>query len=77
MANSLSVMEGSVKELLRHQYELQVNLSTENIGIYLMSEMHFIKEYFIRLKNYITYCTIHSENTPGGGSVIMTRNNIK
>jgi hypothetical protein len=60
--------------LLWHQNELQIFLSTENIDMCLVSETHFTKESFIRLKNYITYHTIHPANTGQGGSTIIIRN---
>jgi exonuclease III len=77
MANSLRVMEWNANGLLRHQHELQVILSTQNIDICLISETHFIKESSIRFKNYITYHTIHPANTARGGSVDIIRINIK
>jgi GTP-sensing pleiotropic transcriptional regulator CodY len=70
-------MKWNANRLLLCQDELEVILSTENIDICLISEMHFAKEYFIRFKNYITYHTIHPANTARGGSPVIIRNNIK
>jgi exonuclease III len=70
-------MEWNANGLLRHQHELEVILSTENIDICLISETHFTEESFIGFKNYITYHTIHPANTARGGSAVIIRNNIK
>jgi hypothetical protein len=70
MANSLRIMEWNANGLLRHQHELEIILSTENIDICLISETHFTKESFIRFKNYITYHTIHPANTARRGSAV-------
>jgi hypothetical protein len=77
MANSLDIMERNANGLLRHQHELEVILSTENIDLCLISETHFTKESFIRLKNCIIYHTIHPANTVRGGNTVILRNNIK
>jgi predicted transcriptional regulator len=77
MANFLRIMECNANGLLRHQHELQVILSTENIGICLISETHFTEESFIRFNIYITYHTINPANTTQGGSAIILRNNMK
>jgi hypothetical protein len=77
MANSLCIMEWNADGLLRHQHELQVILSTENIYICLISETYFDKESFIRFKNYLTYHAIHPANTAWGRSATVIRNNIK
>jgi hypothetical protein len=52
-------------------------MSTENIDTCLISETHFIKESFIKFKNYTTYHKIHPANMARGGSTIIIRNNIK
>jgi exonuclease III len=77
MANALRLMEWNVNGLLRHQHELEVILSTENIDICLIAETHFTKESFIRFRNYISYHTNHPANTARGGSAVILRNNIK
>jgi GTP-sensing pleiotropic transcriptional regulator CodY len=70
-------MECNANGLLRHQHELEVIPSTEEIDICLISETHFIKESFIRIQNYLTYLTIHPANTARGGNAVIIRNNIK
>jgi exonuclease III len=77
MANSLRIMEWNANGLLRHQHELEVILSAENIDICLISETHFTEESFIRFKNYITYHIILPANRARGGSAVIIRNNIK
>jgi GTP-sensing pleiotropic transcriptional regulator CodY len=77
MANSLPITEWNASGLLRHQHELEVILSTENIDICLISETHFTEESFTRFKNYITYHTIHPANTARVVSADIIRNNIK
>jgi hypothetical protein len=58
MANSIRTTEWNTNGLLRHQHELEVILSTENIDTCLISETHFTKDSFIRFKNYVTYYDI-------------------
>jgi GTP-sensing pleiotropic transcriptional regulator CodY len=70
-------MEWNANGLLRHQQELEVSLSTENTDLCLVSETHFTKDSSIRFKNYITFHTIHPDNTARGGSAVIIRNNIK
>ena len=74
---SLHIMEWNAKGLMQHRHELQTILHTENIDICLISETHFIKESYIRIKNYSTYLCNHPANTVRGGSAVIIKNNIK
>lgn len=77
MTHTLRIMAWNANGLLQHRDELQAILSAENIDICLISETYFTSESHIKLKNYITYHTIHPANTARGGSGVIIRKNIR
>lgn len=74
--SSLKIMAWNANGLLQHQNELQVVLNTEKIDVCLISESHFTKESFIKLKGYKTYHALHPDNTARGGSTIIIKEHI-
>lgn len=70
-------MEWNANGLLQHKNELQSILEKENIDICLISETHFTKQSFIKIKNYSIYHTIHPSNNARGGSAIIIKSIIE
>jgi hypothetical protein len=77
MSNFLRIMQLNANGLLQHKDELQAILSTENIDICLISEIHFTSESHIKFRNFVIYHIIHPANTARGGSSVMIRDTIK
>lgn len=76
MSNSLKIMAWNANGLLRHQNELQAVLSTEKIDVCLISESHFTRESFIKIKGYKVYQALHPDNTARGGSAVIIKETI-
>lgn len=57
--------------------ELELYLSDEKIDICLISETHFTKESFSKIRGYDLYHTPHPAGTPRGGSAVIIKQNIK
>lgn len=76
MNHTLKIMAWNSNGLLKHQQELKVVLDTENIDVCLISESHFTKQSFIKLKGYKIYHALHPNNTARGGSTIIIKENI-
>lgn len=77
MANFLKIMLWNANGLLKHQRELEVILDNEKIDVCLIAETHFTKHSFVKFKNFVTYHTIHPNNTARGGSAVIVRKNLK
>lgn len=69
-------MAWNANGLLRHQNELEVVLNTTNIDVCLISETHFTKESYIRIKGYNVYHALHPDNKARGGSAVIVKENI-
>lgn len=77
MISTIKILSWNANGLLQKQYELQAVLDTNNIDICLISETHFNKQSFIKLKGYKIYHTTHPSNTSRGGSAVIIKENIK
>lgn len=77
MNRILKMMTWNANGLLKHKDELQVILNITEIDICLISETHFTKQSFLRVKGYNIYHAIHPSNTARGGSAIIVKENIK
>ena len=74
---TLKIMAWNANGLLKHQNELEVVLNTENIDVCLISESHFTKESYIKIKGYKSYHALHPNNTARGGSTVIIKENIQ
>lgn len=62
--------------LLKHKHELEIFLESHKIDICLISETHFTKESYIKIKGYQIYNTIHPSNKSRGGTAVIIKENI-
>ena len=62
--------------ILNKKYELETSLNTQCIDVGLISETHFTKESYIKIKGYKIYHTPHPNNNARGGSAIIIRDSI-
>lgn len=77
MNGNLRIMEWNANGLLNHLHELSIVLNTEKIDVCLVSETHFTKHSFVKIKDYNVYHTIHPDNRARGGSAVIIRSCIK
>ena len=69
-------MAWNANGLLQHQQELQAVLDAEKVDVCLISETHFTKQSYIKLRGYKVYHTIHPANTAKGGSAVIINETI-
>lgn len=76
MANTLKIVCWNANGLLQHHQELQAALEINKIDVCLISETHFTKQSYIKIRGYTVYHTIHPENTAKGGSAVIIKESI-
>lgn len=74
---TLRIAAWNANGLDKHLQELEVFLNNNSIDICLISETHFTRESYFRVKNYVVYHSFHPSNKARGGSAIIIKNNIK
>jgi exonuclease III len=67
-------MEWNANGLLQHRQELQAVLDTEKVDVCLVSETHFTKQSYIKIRGYKVYHIIHPVSGKGGSAVISNEN---
>ena len=77
MASGLKIMCWNANGLVQRQQELQVALDMNNIDACIISETHFTKQSYIKLKGYKVYHTTHPENSAKGGSAVIIKENLR
>lgn len=70
-------MQWNANGLLRHKNELEFLLIEKNIDVCLISETHFVKDSYLKLKNYDIYHTVHPSNNSRGGSAVIVKSSIE
>ncbi len=63
--------------LMQHIPEIEIFLNTEKIDIFLISESHFVKSSFAKIRAYNLYHSIHPAERARGGSALLIKENIK
>lgn len=77
MNKTLRIVTWNANGLLHHIQELDIFLNMHNIDICLISETHFTKTSFCKIKGYNCYHALHPENKARGGSAILIKDHIK
>lgn len=76
MAEELRILHWNANGLLQHQQEMLFTLNNQKIDICLISETHFTKQTYIKLRGYQIYQALHPRNTASGGAAIIVKNNL-
>lgn len=74
---SFRIVAWNANGILQHAQELEIFLWEQKIDVCLVSETHFSKENYLKIKGYKLYHTIHPDNTARGGSAVLIKENIK
>ncbi|CAB0001509.1 unnamed protein product [Nesidiocoris tenuis] len=77
MKPTIRIMSWNANGLLQRSKELEVVLNLSKIDICLISETHFTKETFFRMKGYKCYHALHPSNRARGGSAVLVKETIK
>jgi exonuclease III len=62
--------------ILQHKESLLVTLIEQKIDVCLISETHFTRESYLKLRGYEVYHAIHPSNCAGGGSAVIIKTGI-
>ena len=62
--------------LLQHKDSLLVTLIDQTIDVCLISEMHFTRESYIKLREFEVYHTIHPSSCARGASAVIIKTGI-
>lgn len=63
--------------LLNHTQEVEIFLKTNFIDILLISETHFTKKSYLKIKNFDLITANHPNERAHGGSAILIKSSIK
>lgn len=72
----MRIVAWNANGLLQHREELQVFLDLNKVDICLISETHFTKESYLKIRGYCVYFANHPQNTARGGSAVIIKSNI-
>jgi len=76
MASTLRILAWNANGLLQHKELLQVTLIEQNIDVCLISETHFTREPYLKLRGFDVYHTIHPSNCARGGSAVIVKTSL-
>ena len=71
------IVTWNAKGLLNRIHELEIFLGNEEIDVCLLSETHFTKLSYVKIKGYNAYHAIHPLDKSRGGSSILIKDTIK
>ena len=76
MVSTLRIMTWNPNGLLQHKENLLVSLVEQKIDVCLISETHFTRESYLKLRGFEVYHTIHPSNCARGGSAAIIKTGI-
>lgn len=76
MENKFKIMTWNANGLLQHKDDLLAILIEHKIDVCLISETHFTKESYFKIRGYKTYHAIHPNNSARGGSAVIVREEL-
>lgn len=76
MNRTLRIATWNANGLLQHLSELEIFLRNENIDVCLISETHFTKQSYVKIREFQCYHTPHPSDKARGGSAVLIRGNI-
>src|ERR1044071_6731975 len=74
--HNLRIATWNATGILNRREELEVFLHMQSIDICLLSETHFTRESYLKIRGYRTYHTLHPDNQARGGSAIIIKESI-
>jgi exonuclease III len=76
MTNTLRILAWNANGLLQHKEHLLVALIEHKIDVCLISETHFTRESYLKLRGYEVYHTVHPSNCAKGGSAVIVKTGL-
>ncbi|KMQ85369.1 reverse transcriptase, partial [Lasius niger] len=76
MYPTLRIATWNANGLLQHISELEILLNNEKIDICPVSETHFTKQSYVKIRDFFCYHIPHPADRARGGSAVLIRNNI-
>ena len=76
MVSTLRIMTWNTNGLLQHKGNLLVSLVEQKRDVCLISETHFTRESYLKLRGFEFYHTIHPSNCARGGSAVIIKTGI-
>ena len=76
MNKDIRIATWNANGILNKREELEVFLHIQAIDICLLSETHFTRESYLKIRGYKTYHTFHPDNQARGGSAIIIKESI-
>lgn len=76
MSKTLRIAIWNANGLMQHIPELELFLHTGKIDILLISESHFTRTSYAKIRGYYCYHAIHPDGKARGGSAIFIKDNI-
>lgn len=77
MVLTIRIVTWNANGLLNQIPELEIFLNSEKIDICLISETHFTRLSYVKIRGYKIYHAIHPENKARGGSAVLVKESIK
>lgn len=77
MNDTLRIATWNANGILNHIAEIETFLINEKIDILLISETHFVKTSYTKIRGFAIYHSIHPAEKARGGSAILIKENIK
>jgi hypothetical protein len=68
--------EWNVSGVLQKRSELQLFLDEQKIDVCLLTESYLTNKFYVKLKGYEVYHTVHTQNTARGGSAVLITDNM-
>ena len=76
MASNLRILAWNANGLLQHKELLQITLIEHNIDVCLISETHFTRESYLKLRGINVYHTIHPSNCARGCNAVIVTDSL-
>jgi exonuclease III len=73
MVSDLRIMTWNTDGLQQHKENLIVTLVDEKIDVCLISETHITTESYIKLREFVVYHTMHTNNCARVGRAVIIR----
>lgn len=77
MNKTLRIATWNANGLFKHIPDLEIFLNDKKIDICLISETHFTRTSYVKIRGYCSYHTPHLAEKAKGGAAIFIKENIK
>lgn len=77
MAKEARIALWNANGLKQRLRELELFMNLQKIDICLISETHYTKHSYVKIKGYNAYHTSHPDDTAKGGTAILIKDTIK